>query len=98
MMAQDPRQPDGLVHRSLPDLRAVRGAVCDDDVSAASRRRRRTAHGCQVTVTVPGRPGDGRRSAALGILAMAGDGPGSFCQFKRDIEQHVRPGCACMGP
>src|SRR5271165_1262892 len=62
MMAQDPRQPDGLVHRSLPDLRAVRGAACDDDVSAASRLRRRTAAGL---------PGDAHRAGFPGVAATA---------------------------
>ncbi len=92
---QDPRQPHGPRYR-LCHLRAVRGAARHgDDRTAASRLRRRTA---------PGLPGDahragsrgGRCGTAPGIPAMAGDRPGSCYQSKRDIEQHVRPGCACM--
>ena len=96
MMAQDSRQPDGLVHRSLPDRRAVPGAACDDDVFVASRHRRRTAPGLPGYARRAGPPG-GRCGTTRGIPAMAGDWPGSCCQFKRGIEQHVRPGCACMG-
>jgi len=63
MMAQDPRQPDGLAHRSCPTIRAVRGAACDEDVSAASRLRRRTA---------PGLPGEAHtREAELAVTAGA---------------------------
>ena len=97
-MAQDPRQPDGLVHRSRQTSEQFGGPHATATYPPRAAFAAGQPQGCQVTLTVPGPPGGGRCGTALGIPATAGDGPGSCCQFKRDIEQHVRPGCACMGP
>lgn len=97
MMAQDPRQPDGLVHRSCQTSEQFGEPHATATYPPRAAFPARQPQGCQVTLTVPG-PRGGRCGTALAIPATAGDGPGSRCQFKRDIEQHVRPGCACMGP
>ena len=67
MMAQDPRQPDGLVHRSCPTSEQFGEPHATATYPPRAVFAAGQPQGCEVMLTVPGPPGGGRCGTALGI-------------------------------